>query len=553
MLSSIFLSNVALIKKQNIDFKNGFNCILGQSGAGKSIIIDALSFSLGAKADKSLIRSNENLMRVDAVFTDISKEALNLLQDWNIDFDGELIISRTLNIDGKSSIKINGFPATTKMLKDLSSILTDFCGQHDSVGLLNENNHLLILDKFAGVEVETLKKQVEIAYDEYKTILDKISNLGGDETERERTKDLLTFQINEITNANLIIGEDETLRERYDFISSAENIYEKVSNVLNKLDEQNGCVTSFLHDSKNELSNLSNFKEIENCRERIENCYYEIKDVVDTLENVRQNTDFDANELERIDSRLDLIKSLSKKYGKSIEDILDYKSKLESQLNELENSQEILNNLQKEEIIKKEELLALCDKLSVVRKNNAVDFEKRIISELDDLQMKGTRFSVCFEKDKPTKNGYDNVKFLFSANVGQDVKDLNKTASGGELSRLLLAFKNVMLDKDHVQTIVFDEIDSGISGHTAGKLAEKLVNISKYTQIICITHTPVVASRGNEFLLVEKKVIDNNTISVVNALKGNDIVTEIAKLIDGNQNVSQTAIEHAKKLLEEKS
>lgn len=551
MLSSLTISNVALIKKETLDFHKGFNCLLGQSGAGKSIIIDALSFCLGAKSDKNLIRSGETSMRVDAVFVDVGEDVKQFLTELEIDYDDELIISRTLSVDGKSSLRVNGFPVAAKLLKNLTEILADFCGQHDSVGLLNVNNHLSILDKFIGKDAENAKNEVGQILEQRRELDKKIASLGGDETERERTKELLSFQIKEIADADLAVGEEEELKERFAFISSAERIFEVLSDCLLKLDERNPSVTGALHDVKGELSEFSDFKDICSCRERIENCYYEIKDVVDVLNSIKDNTDFDPKELERIDGRLDLIKSLSRKYGKTVEDILNYQKKITSQLEELENSEEMLAKLGKERCEVDGRLQEACKKLSGIRKAGALEFEKLIMAELADLQMSGTHFKVGFAECEPTKNGADDVKFMFSANVGQEVRDLHKTASGGELSRLLLAFKNVMRGRDNTQTIIFDEIDAGISGHTAGKLAEKLFNISKYTQIICITHTPVVASRANKFLLVEKRVVENQTISSARPLEGEEIAIEIARLIDGSKDVSQTAIDHAKKLLKE--
>lgn len=548
MLTSLLLNNVALIKKQSIDFENGFNCILGQSGAGKSIIIDALDFSLGAKADKGLIRSGEQNLRVDAVFNNLSDIEKEILKNYEIDFDDEIIITRTLNLDGKSSIKINGYPATAKMLKELAETLVDFCGQHDSVGLLNTNNHLSLLDKFAGEEVESLKKDVSLACEEVNEIKKQIASLGGDKLERARTKELLDFQIAEIEKAELVVGEEEELKERFAFISSAENIVEKLNESLLKLNEQRDNATSLLYESKSLLGTLSNFKDIEDCTQRLENCYYEVKDVAEVLEDIKSNTEFDEKELERIDARLDLIKSLSKKYGKNIEEILSYLESCKKRAEELENSDFMLEKLQKELDIKSANLLEKCKKLTSTRKEFAKKLEKSLVAQLEDLEMKGTFFKVDFEEVEPTRNGCDKVKFMFSANMGQDIKDLHKTASGGELSRLLLAFKNVMLDKENVQTVVFDEIDAGISGHIAGKLAQKLANISKFTQIICITHTPVVAAKANSFLLVEKQILDGSTISQVSTLDKSQAVNEVAKLIDGGKVASVTAIHHAKEL-----
>lgn len=548
MLSSLSLNNVALIKKQTIDFENGFNCILGQSGAGKSIIIDALSFVLGAKSDKNLIRSGESSLRVDAVFTNLSADEKKFLNELEIDFDDEVIITRTLNVDGKSSIKINGYPATAKMLKDFAGAMVDFCGQHDSVGLLNVNNHLMLLDKFAGKEVEEIKERVSALYSNLKETAKKISSIGGSESERERTKDLLQYQIQEIENAHLTVGEDVELKEKFDFISSSENIFEKVGDSLQKLDRQRDNASELLYEAKTNLSGLSNFKDIQTCQERLENCYYEVKDIVETLDDILKSTDFDPRELERIDSRLDLIKALSKKYGKSIEEILDFQKNAQDRLDKLNNSELELEKLQKELNERQDALNLECEKLTKTRKHFAQILETQLSQQLEDLEMKGTDFKVVFEKVECSSKGCDAVKFMFSANKGQDIKDLHKIASGGELSRLLLAFKNVLLDKENVQTVVFDEIDSGISGHIAGRLAEKLENISKFTQIICITHTPIVASKANSFILVEKEVVENNTISTIKKLNDEQAIFEIAKLIDGQKEVSSTALEHAKKL-----
>lgn len=552
MLSNLTLSNFALFKKQTIEFENNFNCLLGQSGAGKSIIISALSFVLGAKADKTFVRSGESLCRVDAVFDNLTKEELEFLSGFDIECDGELIVSRTLSADGKSSVKINGFPATIKVLQELAEKLVDFCGQHDSVGLLNPNNHLMFLDKFSGIEVDQQKQRVCDVFSNLKEVKSKISSLGGNEIEREREKDLLKFQIDEIENAHLDLTEEEELKERFAFISSAEKIYEKVGSALEKLNDGRENAVSLLYEAKNELSSICEFNEIDECRARIDNAYYEIKDIAEVLESVKQNTDFDPKELERIDARLDLIKSLSKKYGKTVEDILNHQAQCQKRLDELENSEQTLLDLQSQEEKLEKELNDECEKLSDLRQKFAKDFENKICDQLNDLQMEGAKFCVNFEKTTPTRNGFDDVKFMFSANKGQELRELHKTASGGELSRLLLSFKNVMLDKDRVQTIVFDEIDSGISGLTAGKVAEKLVNISKYTQIICITHTSVVASKANSFILVEKHEENGETISFVGAIDKNLAVKEVARLIDGEKEISSTAIQHAKNLFENK-
>ena len=550
MLSSLYISNLALIKNCEINFKKGFNVILGQSGAGKSILIDALNFVLGAKADKTLIRSNEKLMRVEAVFENLNEKIKDNLNSLEIECEDQLILSRTLNADGKSTIRVNDIPVTTKTLKEITSNLMDFCGQYDNVGLINENNHLSILDHFIGDEVDAILEKISIEFDNLSEIDREIKALGGNETERNRLKEILAFQIQEIENANLVEGEEEELSERFKFISQGENICEKVGGAVSKLDEGMNSVTSELFEAKNLLSSFSDFQDIADCQERLNSAYYEIKDVAEILDGIVKNTDFDENELERIDKRLDLIKGLKKKYGKDITEILSFLKETKERLDNIENSEFALNklNVKKEKAFKN--LNDLSEELSSIRKKYALILEEKIKAELNDLQMKGTLFKVDFSRCEIGRKGFDAVKFIFSANLGQEMKDLSKTASGGELSRLLLAFKGIMLDKENVATVVFDEIDSGISGQTAGKVAEKLNKIAEFVQVICITHTPVVASKGDEFILVTKRSEDGETISNAEIIKGEEIVEQIARLIDGNENVSSTALEHARKLLD---
>ena len=549
MLSSLTLNNFALFKKQSIDFENGFNCLLGQSGAGKSIVIDALSFVLGNKASKNLIRTGENSLRVDAVFCDVSNDVLAVLREQDIDFDDELIITRTLTADGKSSCKLNGFPVSLKILQTLAAFLVDFCGQHDSVGLLSNGNHLNILDGYCGENVEKQKSVVASLYGRLKDINKEISSLGGDESERQRTIELLQYQIAELEEANLSLGEDDILKERLDFISSSEKIFESVSGAYEKLDGGKDAALSLLYDAKTNLSGLSNFKDVEECKSRLENVYYEIEDIAQTLKDIKSSTDFDERELDRIEDRLSVIKKLSRKYGRTIEDMLKFLDESKEKLEKLENSGFLLEKLETEKLATEKELSKQSEILSWIRKESALKLEKQVMNELEDLEMKGTFFKVDFKKGDFSAKGFDEVKFMFSANMGQEIKDLSKTASGGELSRLMLAFKNIMLGKEGVQTVVFDEIDAGISGVTAGKVAQKISNISNYIQVLCITHTPVVASKAKSFVLIEKKIVDNSTISTAKILDENESVFEIARLIDGGKEVSQTAVEHARKLV----
>ena len=547
MLASLFISNLALIKNCEINFNKGFNVILGQSGAGKSILIDAISFVLGAKADKTLMRTGENLMKVEAVFDNITEKTKKKLENIGIECDDELIISRSLNSDGKSVIRVNGSVVVLKNLRDITEDFVDFCGQHDSVGLINVNNHLALLDSFIGREAEEYLKTLNSYFDELQEIDKKIKALGGDDTERNRLKEILKFQIDEIENANLMTGEEEELKEKFNYISASEKINENLNLALNYLERESVSASGLVFDAKALLSSLSEFDNISDCQDRLNSVYYELKDIAETLENILDNTDYDPVSLERIDKRLDLIKDLKRKYGKNIEEILKFLKDAKGKLEELNNGEELLTLLdrQRSELLGKIEDVS--SKLSALRKEKAKVFESKLEKELNDLQMKGTSFKVNFEKGELSRKGQDEVKFVFSANIGEELKDLSKTASGGELSRLLLAFKNIMLDKE--STVIFDEIDSGISGQTAGKVAEKLKNISKYLQTICITHTPVVASKGDEFILVTKESGNSETVSNAQIIHGDEVVREIANLIDGSEKISETAINHAKELL----
>lgn len=547
MLSSLFISNLALIKNCEINFNKGFNVILGQSGAGKSILIDAISFVLGAKADKTLMRTGENLMKVEAVFDNITEKTKKKLENIGIECDDELIISRSLNSDGKSVIRVNGSVVVLKNLRDITEDFVDFCGQHDSVGLINVNNHLALLDSFIGREAEEHLKTLNSYFDELQEIDKKIKALGGDDAERNRLKEILKFQIDEIESANLMTGEEEELKEKFNYISASEKISENLSLALNYLERESVSASGLVFDAKTLLSSLSEFDNISDCQDRLNSVYYELKDIAETLENILDNTDYDPVSLERIDKRLDLIKDLKRKYGKNIEEILKFLENAKGRLEELNNGEELLTLLdrQRGELLGKIEDAS--SKLSALRKEKAKVFESKLEKELNDLQMKGTSFKVNFEKGELSRKGQDEVKFVFSANIGEELKDLSKTASGGELSRLLLAFKNIMLDKE--STVIFDEIDSGISGQTAGKVAEKLKNISKYLQTICITHTPVVASKGDEFILVTKESGNSETVSNAQIIHGDEVVREIANLIDGSEKISETAINHAKELL----
>ena len=547
MLSNLVIENIALIKKADIEFKDGFNVLLGETGAGKSIIFDALNFALGGKADKTLIRSGEEMMKVNAVFTNLDETVISFLQEQDIE-DEEVVISRSYTVDGKSSIKLNGENIALSVLKKIGALLVDTYSQHDSLELLNNKKHLSLLDKFGGDDVLQLKSEYIKVYEEFKSLQKSILDLGGDDSERERLKEIYQFQIKEIENANLIVGEEEEIRDRIKFLSSAEKIFENLNEVSGLLSENNFSVLSNLSQIKGLLLSVSEFDDINECKEKILSVYYELEDVYETIESIKDRTDFDENELNKLDARLDLIKSLNKKYGGSIENVLKFYKDIKDKYNNLMNSDELLNELNIKLNDAKKRLIAKANKLTNLRKQFGDKLKVLLMNELQDLSMKGTLFDVEFvANENLSSEGQDNVKFIFSANKGQELKDISKVASGGELSRLMLAFKNIFNENN--KTVVFDEIDAGISGEVGNKVAEKLSNLSKSSQVLCITHMPQVASAGDSYLYVGKFEQDGQTYTRVSILDKNQEIENIARLIGGD-NITQIAIKHAKEMKE---
>lgn len=546
MLQSLTIKNVALISKLNLEFGKGLNVLLGETGAGKSIIFDALNFVLGAKADKTLIRSGESEMRVDALFDELSSTTLNNIKDFGIEED-EVCISRTLNIEGKSNIRVNGLPFTQSMLKEFGKFLLDSYSQHESVELLKSKNHLLMLDRFGGQKIAALKEDVYKHYNEYNEVLNKIKKLGGNDFDRERTKSILQYQIKEIEDANLKVGEEEELTSQLKLFSSAEKIYEAVSLCENLLSDGNSSCIKALQQSSSALNGLS-FEEIEECKSRLDSARYEIEDIADTLVSIRESSSFDQREFERIDKRHDQIKDIIKKYGGSIEKTLDFLNNAKNEYNELEDSEDLLKRYQAQSEKISQQYLQVSQNLSKLRKEKALLLENKILNELKELGMKSSQFSVSFSKlEKFAPNGCDEVEFVFSANKGQDVKSLSKTASGGELSRFMLAIKNIFAEIEGIETMVFDEIDAGISGETGRIVGIKLNNISAFGQVLCITHLPQVASYGDHFFYVYKEEVEGKTQTGLKQLQGEEILQSLAKMVVGD-NVTETALQQAKEM-----
>ncbi len=544
MLQSLNIKNVALISSLTIDFGKGLNILIGETGAGKSIIFDSLNFVLGSKPDKTLIRSGENEMKVEALFSNINNQAKELLNNLGFE-DEEILLSRILTLEGKSTIRINGCISTLSILKQVGAILLDSYSQHESIELLNSKNHINLLDKYAGENILELKEEVKNLYLKNFEISKKIDSLGGDKFLRDNEISLLEYQINEIENANIVEGEEEDLKEKINLMNNSERIVNAINNCEQLLSEQNDSCITCLQYCQNYLSTL-NFEKINSCRERIESVKYEIEDIYETLLDVKNDVDFDEKEFQQIDLRLDLIKSIYKKYGGTYENVINFLKKSKERLNELVDGEYLLEKYQNQQLIIVNDLNEKALKLSQLRIKVAQTIEEKVLNQLKNLGMKSSQFKINFEKTEISSNGFDKIEFVFSANRGQEIKSLSKTASGGELSRFMLAFKNIFSENGSVSTLIFDEIDAGIGGEVGVVVGEKLSNIKNNIQVICITHLPQVACFGDDFYYVSKTENEGKTLTSVKHLQEDEIVYNLAKMIGGD--VSDIAISHAKEM-----
>lgn len=555
MLERLRLQNFALFVDQSIEFENGFNSLLGETGAGKSIVIDALSFVIGAKSDKIVIRYGENVAKVEAVFSDMSQNTKMLLDEAGIEYDDSIIVSRSLNISGKNDIRVNGNFVTLTFLKELGACLINIFGQHENMTLLNDKNHLSILDSYDEEKTSELKNQIGKLLCESREIDEQINSLGGDQATRERDIDLLEYSIYEIESANLIVGEDEELSKNIAKSSSFEKIVSAINSAISTMEMGSAfSVEGNLKQSAKLLLDIEKYDEkFGMLAKRLDEARLEVEDIRETLEEERDASFFDERQLESMIEREQVIKKLKRKYGATIEDILQYLSDAKQKKDNLLNAEYEIAKLekQKEEIAKK--LEEVCGRLTLLRKNMAEQIEKKVVLELKELGMKNTTFKVQispkageFSREKVNSTGFDDVKFLFSANLGQAVKSLSKTISGGEMSRFMLAVKNVLRNDEGM--LVFDEVDAGISGQIAISVAQKLAKIARHNQILVISHLPQVSSMGDHFFKVTKNVVGNQTISTVSKLEGDEIVNVIAGMGFG-ESLTGNACEYAKDLL----
>ena len=551
MIKTLKIKNVALVKDISLEFSQGFNVLLGETGAGKSIIIDALNFVLGDKPSKTMIRTGEEYMSVEASFSGYGKLTSLVLNKLGIEDEGVLFFSRVYTQSGKSECKVNGLQLPLSMLKQVSETLVDFYGQHENQLLLRNKNHLQILESYNPEIFVEDKKHIQRLLTELKDIRSRKQSLGGDNSNRERLIDLLTYQINEIENIAPKEQEDEALDYELRLFANSEKISVALNSSISSSSTALGAIKSSIHS----LKAVETYNEkISSLIERFTSCLYELDDLESELKNQSAELVFDEVEMQKIDSRLDQIKSLKRKYGPTLEDVSVFLRKSKEELDNLANAEIKLNELSENERKIISQLYEYSKVISSKRRALASEVEKKIETELAELGMKNARIKISFSdfpecnEDTPfTSNGLDNVEFLFSANLGEELKSLSKTISGGEMSRFMLAMKNILADIDGVDTLVFDEVDTGISGNIGNAVAEKIARLSKHFQIICITHLPQVASMADSYIFVSKKVKDNATFTHIEKLGENRIIEQLATLI-GGESKTELALAHAKEL-----
>ncbi len=539
MLLGLHIKNVALIEEAEIEFSEGLNILTGETGAGKSMIIDSINFVLGGRVTKDFVRKGAEKAVVQAEFSITDKGIFEVLENLGIETSDEIIvINRTMTSEGKSSARINGVVVTISMLKQVSETLIDIHGQHEHQSLLNPKKHLQILDKFCGEDLDKFKEKLSICIEQYKEVLAKLKEVSGNDKEREERIDLLKYKINEIESASLKIDEEENLEERKEYL----NNIEKISRISQKCamllysgtEEQNSAL-----DNVNEA--VRQLEELLSIDEKMEDVYESLLNISALLEEtgrfIRQYSDSletDIDEIDMLEERLDLIYRLKKKYGQTIKDILLVQEKSQTELEFIENSEEQRGKLTEEKNSIYNQIKSICDIMSNIRITKAAEISKEIELQLKDLEMKNAYFDIkVIQKETFNSKGRDAVEFMISANLGEEPKPLAKIASGGEMSRIMLAMKTVVADADVIETFIFDEIDAGISGNTASRVGEKLSIIAGKRQIICITHLPQIAAMADFHFLIEKTTEKTRTITKVIRLQEEGQIEEISRLMGG--------------------
>lgn len=550
MLSNLYIENIAVIEKTSIDFKKGLNVMTGETGAGKSIVIDSINAVLGNRTSKELIRTGASSAFVSAEFTNLSEKAIAVIDEAGFELeDGELLIQREISTTGKNKCRINGRPATVSTLKEIGVQLINIHGQHESYELMSPELHISYIDKLAGLESEI--EAYQEVYKKYKKLSAELKKATVNESERERKIDLLKYQIDELEDADLRDGEYEELNEQKAVLQNSEKIIEAImsSRALMNGDEESSGVLENLQEINSQLSDISEYmSEVEPINSRIESAIYELEDCLSELTGLTDLVDTDGGSLDSIEERLDLIYTLGKKYGSTIKEMLDFLDKAKKELNALvmydENREALIKECDK--AYKEAEKLAKA--LSEKRRATSSEFADKVCEEMAFLDMPNVKLVVVQEKCELNSLGCDNIEFLISTNPGEPPKPISKIASGGELSRMMLAVKNVLSDKDDIDTLIFDEVDTGISGSAAQKVGLKLREVSKSRQVLCVTHLAQIAAMGNSHFKISKSVRDEKTFTKVEELDHEGRKQELARIIGGTE-MTKASLDYAEEML----
>lgn len=546
MLDLLHIENIAIIEQADITFRPGFNALTGETGAGKSIVIDALSAVLGQRASRELIRTGADHAFVSAVFSQIPQ---GLGADMGIEDAEEWLLQREIYADGKNACRLNGRPMTVTQLRTLGNRLLNIHGQHDGQQLLDETQHIIYLDQYG--RYAPLQAAYSEKFSALQEIQSKISALQMDEAEKARRIDTLQFQINDLERADLQAGEEEELLQRRNLLRNGEKIISAIQGAdycLNGSDQGDGAL-SLLQQAQEQLSSVRNMSEsFSQLYDRLEAVYSEVYDIAYTVQDKKDEFDFAPNELDAVESRCDQLYRLKKKYGATVEDMLAYLERCRQELDQIAYADDTLALLQKKQEKAMQAVLSAAEALSQRRKEVAKELEQKILTELRELNMGCIRFEVAFSPKKPDTSGMDEVRFLMSANVGEELRPIQKIASGGELARIMLAMKNVFSQQEEIGTMVFDEVDTGVSGRAAQKVAEKMARISRRKQVLCVTHLPQIAAMADTHFSVEKGVSGGRTFTKVQELTRQQRREELARLTGGLQ-ISQTMLDGAEELL----
>ncbi|MDB0440601.1 DNA repair protein RecN [Clostridioides difficile] len=554
MILELYMKNCALVEELRLGIDKNLNILTGETGSGKSIIIDALGLCLGEKYDRSFLRKGTDKGLVEAIFFSDNIYLKKILDDNDISIEDDnlLVITRLIYSDGKSTARVNGRTVKVSFLKEIASTLIDIHGQHQNQALFNKDTHLKFLDLFGENELDKFKadyKKVYYKYSEVKKALNSLTE-NKDDMQIQREIDLLRFQINEIEAANLNKNEYEDLLKQRDVYRNSEKIYNNLNLSYSKLHNGEYNVIDLIGIASKELNDISKYDSVlSEYSETIERIMYELQDISSDIRNYKDSIDFEPYELEQIELRIDEINNLRRKYGDTIETIFEYYEQTKDRLDEILNRDERVEQLKNQLIKIEEDLKIKASRLTKARNKVAIQLEGILLDELKSLNMKNVMFKVNFEESSFTLNGIDDIEFMISFNLGEDIKPIYKVASGGEMSRFMLAFKTILADIDDIDTLVFDEIDTGISGIAAQIVGEKLSDIAKKKQIICITHLPQIAANADTHYCIEKDTSNNRTFTNVKKLNQSQRKNEIARLIAGN-NITEKTIEHASEIIE---